>query len=41
VLGWGRDYDDVSPIQGVTLGGGLQTVAVTVELRPRDESIGA
>lgn len=36
VLGWGRDYDDVSPIQGVTLGGGLQTVAVKVELRPRD-----
>jgi len=35
VLGWGRDYDDVSPIQGVTLGGGLQTVAVKVELRPR------
>jgi transglutaminase-like putative cysteine protease len=34
VLGWGRDYDDVSPIQGVTLGGGLQTVAVKVELRP-------
>jgi transglutaminase-like putative cysteine protease len=36
VLGWGRDYDDVSPIQGVTLGGGLQTVSVDVELRPRD-----
>jgi transglutaminase-like putative cysteine protease len=36
-LGWGRDYDDVSPIQGVTLGGGLQTVTVSVDLRPPEE----
>jgi transglutaminase-like putative cysteine protease len=36
-LGWGRDYDDVSPIDGVTLGGGLQTVAVAVDLRPPEE----
>jgi transglutaminase-like putative cysteine protease len=36
-LGWGRDYDDVSPIQGVTLGGGLQTVTVAVDLRPPEE----
>jgi len=36
-LGWGRDYDDVSPIHGVTLGGGLQTVAVAVDLRPPEE----
>ncbi len=34
LLGWGRDYDDVSPLQGVTLGGGLQTVKVGVEMRP-------
>ena len=38
VLGWGRDYDDVSPLQGVTLGGGLQTVAVGVQMRPADEA---
>lgn len=37
VLGWGRDYDDVSPLQGVTLGGGLQTVQVGVEMRPIDD----
>lgn len=32
VLAWGRDYDDVSPIRGVMLGGGdhYLTVAVTV-----------
>lgn len=36
-LGWGRDYDDVSPIHGVTLGGGLQTVKVAVDLRPPEE----
>jgi transglutaminase-like putative cysteine protease len=37
VLAWGRDYDDVSPLQGVTLGGGLQTVNVGVSMRPFDE----
>jgi transglutaminase-like putative cysteine protease len=34
ILGWGRDYDDVSPVKGVTLGGGAHTVEVTVEVRP-------
>ena len=29
-LAWGRDYGDVSPVKGVTLGGGGQTVAVEV-----------
>jgi transglutaminase-like putative cysteine protease len=38
VLAWGRDYDDVSPLQGVTLGGGLQTVNVGVSMRPFDEA---
>jgi transglutaminase-like putative cysteine protease len=32
VLGWGRDYGDVSPICGVILGGGKHTVAVSVDL---------
>ncbi len=34
VLAWGRDYDDVSPIKGVILGGGHHTVKVTVEITP-------
>jgi transglutaminase-like putative cysteine protease len=32
VLGWGRDYGDVSPICGVILGGGKHSVAVSVDL---------
>jgi transglutaminase-like putative cysteine protease len=36
VLAWGRDYDDVSPVKGVTLGGGSHTVEVTVEVSPID-----
>ncbi len=34
VLAWGRDYDDVSPIKGVILGGGNHTVKVTVDIVP-------
>jgi len=34
ILAWGRDYDDVSPVKGVTLGGGGHTVEVAVEVRP-------
>ncbi|MDJ0865021.1 MAG: transglutaminase family protein [Myxococcota bacterium] len=37
VLAQGRDYDDVSPVKGVTLGGGAHSVAVEVEMRPVDE----
>ncbi len=29
-LGWGRDFEDVSPLKGVTVGGGRHTVAVEV-----------
>lgn len=29
---WGRDYDDVSPIAGVLLGGGRHTVGVSVDV---------
>jgi len=32
VLGWGRDYDDVSPVKGVTLGGTTSAVSVTVRV---------
>jgi transglutaminase-like putative cysteine protease len=34
VLAYGRDYDDVSPVKGVTLGGGSHTVEVAVEVTP-------
>lgn len=32
LLGWGRDYDDVSPIKGVILGGGEHQVRVAVDV---------
>lgn len=32
-LAWGRDYGDVSPLKGVVLGGGLQTLKVEVTVR--------
>jgi transglutaminase-like putative cysteine protease len=32
VLGWGRDYGDVSPISGVIVGGGKHTVTAAVDL---------
>jgi transglutaminase-like putative cysteine protease len=32
VLAWGRDYDDVSPIKGVNLGGGQHGVSVGVDV---------
>ena len=32
VLGWGRDYGDISPVRGVILGGGRHTVSVGVDL---------
>lgn len=30
-IAWGRDYDDVSPVKGVILGGGRHTVEVSVD----------
>lgn len=33
-LAWGRDYGDVSPVNGIVLGGGDQTVKVAVDVRP-------
>jgi transglutaminase-like putative cysteine protease len=41
VLGWGRDYGDVSPIRGVILGGGAHRLDVAVDLRPLDVSYAA
>ena len=33
-LAYGRDYDDISPISGVLLGGGDQTMSVAVDVEP-------
>ena len=31
-LGWGRDYEDVSPIRGIILGGGEHALHVSVNV---------
>ena len=36
VLGWGRDFGDVSPLMGIILGGGRHSVHVGVDLEPAD-----
>ena len=36
LLAWGRDYDDVSPLKGVVLGGGQHVVRVSVDVRTED-----
>jgi len=33
-LGWGRDYGDITPVKGVSLGGGKQIVEVAVRVEP-------
>ena len=33
-VAWGRDYGDVSPINGMVLGGGTQKIAVAVDVKP-------
>lgn len=38
LLAWGRDYDDVSPLKGVILGGGNHTLRVEVDVNPVEES---
>ncbi len=35
-VGWGRDYDDVCPIQGVFIGGGNHAMGVNVDVEPMD-----
>ncbi len=37
LLGWGRDYIDVSPVRGVILGGGDHSLSVSVDLEPLNE----
>jgi transglutaminase-like putative cysteine protease len=36
-VAWGRDFSDVSPLRGVTLGAGGQRLAVAVDVIPVDE----
>lgn len=36
-LGWGRDFLDVSPLRGVLIGGGQQTMDVAVTVTPSEE----
>ena len=33
-VAWGRDYSDVTPVRGVAIGGGEQTIAVAVSVVP-------
>jgi transglutaminase-like putative cysteine protease len=37
-LGWGRDFADVTPMRGVILGGGTQTLSVHVTVSPAVEA---
>ncbi|KAF0143358.1 MAG: Transglutaminase-like [Rhodospirillaceae bacterium] len=37
-IAWGRDYDDVSPLKGVVMGGGAHTLRVEVSVMPCSES---
>ncbi len=36
-IAWGRDFSDVSPLRGVTLGAGPQRLTVAVDVIPMDE----
>ena len=35
-LGWGRDFADVSPLQGILLGGGRHTLRIAVDIEPAE-----
>jgi len=39
-LGWGRDFLDISPLRGVLIGGGQQTMEVAVTVMPAEEMPG-
>jgi transglutaminase-like putative cysteine protease len=39
VLGWGRDYGDISPVRGVVLGGGSHGLKIAVDLEPVEEPV--
>ena len=33
-IAWGRDYDDISPVKGVVLGGGTHAMSIYVDVAP-------
>lgn len=37
-LAWGRDFDEVSPLKGVTMGGGTHTLGVSVDVIEQPDS---
>lgn len=37
VLGWGREFSDVSPLRGIILGGGPHDLDVSVDLEPLED----
>jgi len=37
-IGWGRDYNDVSPVRGVILGGGTHRMSVSVDVAPLEDT---
>ncbi len=39
-VAWGRDYGDVSPINGFILGGGAHQVTVAVDVDPLEQAVG-
>lgn len=41
VVGWGRDFSDVSPLKGIVLGGGRHVVSVSVDVAPQSLPTGA
>jgi transglutaminase-like putative cysteine protease len=38
VLGWGRDFADVTPLKGVMTGGGEHKLTVAVDVLPVDDA---
>ncbi len=40
-VAWGRDYGDVTPVKGLTMGGAGQTVEVEVRVQPLEDEVTA
>lgn len=36
VIGWGRDYSDITPVKGVVMGGGVHQLSVSVDMNKLD-----
>ncbi|MBL6454201.1 transglutaminase family protein [Belnapia sp. T6] len=41
IVGWGRDYADVSPVSGIVLGGGEHGLSIAVDLDPVEQGAAA